>query len=272
MATQIAQTNPVVANLRSGALARERHWRIGFFTVLPGVILLLVLMGFTKTLYARPLYKNPPIPAYLYVHGIVMTSWFVLTWVQALLISAGKIANHRRFGAVLACFAVAVIIVALMASFGSISRRHEDLNAPAAVVGNGIKGITVAQFHSGVVWGNNFNVLSFAIFVAVAVIYRRRPQIHKRLMVLASISVLEPALARSARWPLFGGEQGPFIPIVIWSLICSIVIYDLVSRKHIEKVTAIAFVWLLITRNGAQLIARTHFGLSFIYWLGKLRG
>jgi uncharacterized membrane protein YozB (DUF420 family) len=255
MATQITQTNTVEAKFRTGTLARERHWRVGFFTVLPGAV-----------------FQPAPIPLYLYMHGIVMTTWFALTFVQALLISAGKIANHRRFGAVLACFAIAVVIAALTASFGSISRRHEDLNAPAAVVGNGIKGMTVAQFHSGVVWGNNFNVLSFAIFVGLAVIYRRRPQIHKRLMLLASISVLEPALARMARWPGFGGEQGPFIPIVIWSLITSLVIYDLVTRKHLEKVTAIAFVWLLITRNGAVLISRTHFGLSFIYWLGKLRG
>src|SRR5580658_6603258 len=143
MATQITQTNTVEAKFRSGALARETHWRIGFFTVLPGVILLLVLAGFTRTLYARPLFQPAPIPLYLYMHGIVMTTWFALTFVQALLISAGKIANHRKFGAVLACFAIAVVIAALTASFGSISRRHEDLNAPAAVVGNGIKGMTV---------------------------------------------------------------------------------------------------------------------------------
>jgi hypothetical protein len=201
MATHIAQTNAVEARPRSGTLARETHWRIGYFTVMPGVILLLVLMGFTRTLYARPLFNPAPIPLYLYMHGIVMTSWFALTFVQALLISAGKIANHRRFGWVLACFALAVIIAALTASFGSISRRHENLNAPAGVIGNGIQGMTVAQFHSGVVWGNNFNVLSFALFVGLAVIYRRRPQIHKRLMLLAAISVLEPALARTARWP-----------------------------------------------------------------------
>jgi len=271
MATHITQTNAVEAKLGRGAVARERHWRIGFFTVLPGVIFLLVLTGFTRTLYARPLYRVPHIPAYLYVHGIVMTTWFALAWLQALLVSAGKIANHRRFGVVLASFAVLVFCAALMASFGSVSRMGLDLNAPASVMGNGITGITVAQFFSSVVWGNIVNAVSFALFVAIAVIYRKRPQIHKRLMVLASISVLEPALARISHWPIMGGEQGPFIPVVIWSLITSIVIYDLVTKKRLETVTAIAFVWLLIVRNGAVYFSQTHIGLSFIYELGKLK-
>jgi hypothetical protein len=90
-------------------------------------------------------------------------------------------------------------------------------------------------------------------------------------MIFASISVLEPALARISHWPGMGGEQGPFIPVVIWSLIAAVAVYDVVSRKRLENCTAIAIVWLLIVRNGAVYISQTHFGLSFIYALGKLR-
>ena len=117
------------------------------------------------------------------------------------------------------------------------------------------------------VWGNIANALSFALFVAGAVIYRRRPQIHKRFMLLASISILEPALARIARWPGFGGEQGPLIPVVIWSLIAALATYDLVTRKRLETCTSISIVWLLIVRNGAVWVSNTHLGLSLIYAL-----
>jgi len=267
MASHITQPNTVEAKPNSGTLARKRPWRIGFFTVMPGVILLLVVAGFTRTLYARPLFRPAPIPPYLYLHGIVLTSWFAWAWAQSLLISAGRIANHRRFGAVGACFAVAVAAAALMASFGSVSRKGFDLNASASVIGNGITGTTVAQFYSGVVWGNIVNALSFALFVAGAVIFRRRPQIHKRFMLLASISILEPALARIARWPGLGGEQGPFIPVVVWSLIAALAVYDMVSRKRVETCTLIAIVWLLIVRNGAVFISRSDVGLSLIYAL-----
>ena len=267
MASRITQPNAVEAELSIGTLTGKRPWRIGFFTVMPGVIFLLVLTGFTRTLYARPLFHPGPIPLYLYVHGIVLTSWFAWAWAQSLLISSGRIANHRRFGAVGACFAAAVFLAALMASLGVVSRQRFDLNASASIIGIGIKGITVAQFDSGVVWGNIASALSFALFVAGAVIFRRRPQIHKRLMIFASISILGPALARIARWPGFGGEQGPFIPVVSWSLIAAVAVYDLASRKRMEPCTVIAIVWLLIVRNGAAFISHTHLGLSLIYAL-----
>ena len=267
MATQITQPKTEEVKLSIANLARERDWRLGFFTVMPGVIFLLVLVGFTRTLYARPLFRPAPIPSYLYLHGIVLTCWFAFSWAQALLISAGRIANHRRFGAVVACFAVAVFGAALMASLGSVSRMGYDLNASASVIGIGITGITVAQFMSGVVWSNIVSAASFALFVAGAVFFRRSPLIHKRLMVFASISILGPALARIARWPGLGGEQGPFITVMTWSLIAAVAVYDLVSRKRVEPCTVIAIVWLLIVHNGATFISHTHLGLSLIYAL-----
>ena len=267
MASHVTQPNKIEARLSNATLARKRPWRIGFFTVMPGVILLLVVAGFTRTLFARPLFHPAPIPPYLYVHGIVLTCWFVWALAQSLLISAGRTANHRRLGAVAACFAVAVVAAALMASFGSVSRKPFNLDADASIMGTGLTGITVAQFRSSVVWGNIVNALSFALFVAAAVIFRRRPQVHKRFMLLASISIVEPALARIARWPGLGGEQGPFIPIVVWSLVAALAIYDLVFRKRVETCTIFAIVWLLIVRNGAVFVSQTGIGLSLIYAL-----
>ena len=264
-----SQISPITAEtkLSMAGLASQRHWRIGFFTVMPGVIFLVVLVGFTRTLYARPLFHPRPIPPYLYVHGIVLTCWFAWAWAQSLLISAGSITNHRRSGTLGAGFAAVVFAGALMATVGLVSRRGLDLNASASVLGIGIRGITVAQFYSGVVWHNIANALSFGLFVAGAVIFRRRPQIHKRLMIFASISLLNPPLARIARFPGFGGEQGPFTPIVVWSLIAAVAIYDLLSRKRVEPCTVIAVMWLFIIRNAAGFIAHTHLGVSLIYAL-----
>ncbi len=267
MASNVTQPDTVETRQSKGQATRSRPWRINFFTVMPGVILLLVVAGFTRTLFARPLFRPAPIPIYLYVHGIVLTCWFVWACAQSLLVSAGRLANHRRWGTVGAFFAIAVFCAALMASFGSVSRKPIDLNASASIMGTGLTGITVAQFKSGVVWGNIVNAVSFALFVAGAVIYRRRPVIHKRFMLLASISIVEPALARIARWPGFGGEQGPFIPIVVWSLVAAVAIHDVVTRKRLETCTTVSIVWLLIVRNGAVWMANTDLGLSLIYAL-----
>jgi hypothetical protein len=266
MASQVTQPASDASNASRSAPAK-RPWRIGFFTAMPAVILFIVFAGFTRTLFARPVFHPAPIPPYLYVHGIMLTTWFVWALVQSLLISAGKVANHRRLGTIGAFFAAAVFVAALMASFGSVSRRPFDLDAPASIMGTGLTGITVAQFRSSVVWGNIVNAVSFGVFIVSAVILRKRAQVHKRLMILASISIVEPALARIARWPMMGGEQGPLIPTVVWSLIAAVAIHELVTRKRLATSTVLGIVWLFIVRNGAQYIADSHIGLSLIYAL-----
>lgn len=253
--------------MSNSALPRKRSWRIGFFTAMPGVLLLFVVAGFTRTLFARPVFHPVPIPPYLYVHGIVLTSWYVWACIQSLLIGTGRVVSHRRFGSLAAWFAAVVFVAALMASLGSVSRNGFDLDADASVIGIGVTGITVAAFFSEVIWVNIFSALSFAGFLVGAVILRRRPQAHKRLMLLASISIIGPALARMARWPVFGGEQGPFVSVVLWSLVLAVVAYDLVSRKRLESSTAIGIVWLLIVPNAAVWVSRSDIGVKLIYAL-----
>src|ERR1700690_1390026 len=64
-ASHVTESGAVETRLSSGTAASKRRWRIGFFTVMPGVILLLVVAGFTRTLFARPLFRPAPIPPYL---------------------------------------------------------------------------------------------------------------------------------------------------------------------------------------------------------------
>jgi hypothetical protein len=66
MSSHLTQPDAVEARLSNGTVAGKRRWRIGFFTVMPGVILLLVVAGFTRTLFARSLFRPAPIPPYLY--------------------------------------------------------------------------------------------------------------------------------------------------------------------------------------------------------------
>src|ERR1700730_9606988 len=119
-----------------------------------------------------------------------------------------------------------------MATLGVASRvasRGLDFDADASVLGIGVTGLTVAAFISSVVCANIGNLLSFATLLLAAVVLRGRPRAHKRLMLLASISIIGPALARIARWPVLGGEQGPFIPLVWWGLVLVVAVHDLMS-------------------------------------------
>lgn len=64
-------------------LGAERHAatrgraRSRFYAGMSGMLLLIVLAGFSRTLYLRAFFDVPEIPAYVALHGIVLTAWFV---------------------------------------------------------------------------------------------------------------------------------------------------------------------------------------------------
>jgi hypothetical protein len=246
----------------------RRTWRTGFFTVMSAVVLLLVVIGFVPTFYLRPIFDVPPIPAYLYLHGLIMTIWFVWFVGQSFLVSAGLVTRHRQFGRLGAIFGVVVVVGSLMASLGFASRvasRGLGFDADASVLGVGVTGLTVAAFISYVVWGNIASLLSFATFLLAAVVLRRRPQAHKRLMLLASISIIGPALARILRWPVFSGIQGPAIQLVMWSsLVLALAVHDLISRRRLHPATVFGALLLVLTNYVGVVVGGSAVGQTLI--------
>src|SRR5512141_447358 len=111
----------VTATARSGAPAGART-RNRFFLAMAGTLLLLVLVGFSPSLYLRVFFPVPPIPTYLHLHGAVLTSWFAWLCLQASLIQVGKPAVHRQLGVIGAVIGVAVIGAALLATLNAVSR------------------------------------------------------------------------------------------------------------------------------------------------------
>jgi hypothetical protein len=72
---------------------------------------LLVLIGFTRTFYARALFELPPLPTTLQLHGAVFTAWFLLFVVQARLIATHRMRAHMTLGIVGALLAVLVVTI-----------------------------------------------------------------------------------------------------------------------------------------------------------------
>jgi len=90
----------------------------------------------------------------------------------------------------------------------------------------------------------------FATFVAAAIRYRRDPQTHKRLMLLATISILDAAVARlpldvlrSASWAYLPATD-VFLAVAI--------LYDILSRHTVHR----AYIWgglLLIIEQALRI-------------------
>ena len=110
-----------------------------------------------------------------------MSAWCVLFFAQTYLVAKHRVRVHRRlgiFGAVLAFLVVAIGTYATVAATAREVREH-----------------VVRQFHF--LFGLNLmNLLLFAIFVISGLALRTRPEFHKRLMLMATLTLLAPAVAR----------------------------------------------------------------------------
>jgi hypothetical protein len=222
----VATCNPHVA-----AAAKPRH---KFFLTMSATLLLLVLIGFARTLYLRAYFDVPEHPVYLLLHGGVLTAWFVWFFAQTALVAVGRSDVHRKIGMVGAGIAVAVVAAGVIATFGLVPRmialgRDVEADLPG---------------YAGIVWANLSLLIAFSVFVSTAIAFRRRPEIHKRLMLLASISVVGPAIARIAQFralQVFDSasmNETIFTLAGLLSLQLTMVVYDVVTRGRIHLVTA----------------------------------
>jgi hypothetical protein len=99
-----------------------------------------------------------------------------------------------------------------------------------------VSGVAVAQFMANLGLANIASVCAFAILVTSAILLRGRPEAHKRLMLIASITIIGPALARISRWLPF---EGPFVLAVMLLLLAALVIHDLRATKRVHPATLI---------------------------------
>ena len=110
-----------------------------FFLAMSIVLLVIVLTGFAPTLYLRAFFDVPPIPAWVYLHGAILTGWFVLLCLQSSLAVTGRIGTHRRLGVAGAVLGGAVIAANLGVLAGIGPRLRVALTSgefdPAFVIG-----------------------------------------------------------------------------------------------------------------------------------------
>jgi hypothetical protein len=172
------------------AIVRSRS-----YLIVAIALAVLVVVGFAKTFYLRYWFDVPPITKLLHAHALVFTAWFALFVAQARFIAKQDYRTHQKAGIAGMVLAALVFVLGIATTIVSASApRPRPL------------GMSSAQFVLFPLTG----ILAFGGLVAAAYVYRRRPQVHKRLMMLAMIAVLGPPVARVI---LQTGLRGHFLTI-----------------------------------------------------------
>ncbi len=156
-----------------------------FYTAAAAIFLVLIVIGFRHYIFGGRLVNGNPIePAMLaavVVHSSAIFAWFLLFFVQSLLISTQNRRVHMKLG-----WSVLVIAstIAVTGPFVALrSTRLENMSVfdwPARP----FLLVMLAE------------IALYLVFVAIGVLNRKRPRIHRPMMLLASLSLISGATAR----------------------------------------------------------------------------
>jgi hypothetical protein len=228
-----------------------------FYPVLALLLALVVFAGFARTFYLRYWFDVPPLTVLLFLHGLTYSAWMVLFVVQTRLVAANQVRTHMRLGFMGVGLAALTVAVGLATVVMSASAPR-----PRAM------GMVSYQF----VLVPFFNLVAFSGLVTAAVLLRKRPQFHKRLMTLAMITVLPPATARLIN--LFG-VGGDFL-VIQTSITAAFVVvalaYDWLKNRTLHPVYLVGGTLLVLSWPFRAWFARTETWAVVGKWMASLSG
>jgi hypothetical protein len=218
------------------------------------ILVAIVAVGFAPSFYFRAYSVDPSgavqrsLPTHIVAHGVVLTLWFSIFLVQTILVASRRVSRHRLLGLIGAGVASGVVVASMLVV----------VRLAARATARGITSGPVAL----IVTGDTGLILIFALFVVTAICLRqRRPDVHRRLMLLASIAIVGPAIVR-----LPGAEALVPISVIVPQLVLftALIAYDIVSRRRVHLVTVWGVALYLVVVGTATLAGFSEFGRAFV--------
>lgn len=186
------------------------------YPAVAALLFALMLVGFQqfylhgKAVGGREL--AAPIRLLVVTHGVLMTGWILLFLAQTLLVATGNRRIHMKLGVAGAVLAAGIVLLGVYVPIAAT--RFEPPHE--------LWGLDRIHFMAVPM----LSILAFGAFVAVGIWKRRRPEIHRPMMLMATLSIMMAATDRIVgvrslyASTLWGRMFGPyFVPLVIGALV-----------------------------------------------------
>jgi hypothetical protein len=212
--------------IAEGAPPRARAARSRIYVGLAALVTAIVAAGFGRSFFGT-FVGGVAHPWIIHVHAAVYVGWLALLIAQASLAARGRIALHRKVGNFGIAYGVLVFALGLVVAIA----------------------MPVINFHAGL-WdaarAETFlaiplvDMLLFGGLFAAAIAYRGRPDIHKRLIVVAAVAIMFAAVNRAlVNAGLLAGDATAFtgmLPrLALWySPVLVAMAHDLATRRRIH--------------------------------------
>ncbi|MEX0708924.1 MAG: hypothetical protein WD078_13245 [Woeseia sp.] len=234
------------------------HPRAGswFYLGMAVAISVTAFTGFVFT-YFGPVLRGqyPAVSPFVHVHGWSFFAWYLLLPLQALLITAGRRRVHMTLGGASVVLVIVMVFTGILVAAVRIEQglSTEDPNE-------------LTLFWRGFGQLIMFNLLPFAVFYTAAIVHRRKPDLHKRLMILASASALPAAIFRiivgfggfywlaTPAWVMPAAFLLPAVFIVIG------MIRDHLSRGAVHRIYIVGLVIVVVVHGTGLAVVGTPTG------------
>jgi hypothetical protein len=230
------------------AIYLRRH----FFLGMAVLATLIVFVGFAPSFYLRGYFHGPALQTLWVLHGTAFSAWMALLLTQSLLVRTGRVQLHRRlgiFGAILASvmLVLGVQIARVATAQGTIGLRAHLPPLEFLIIPLG-------------------QVLMFAALTAAALILRRRRDAHRRLMIVATIQLVAPAIVRASESLLH--VASPAVAVAVMILLVAICIaHDWITRRRVHPVFAVLAPLTILTFPLRIAFSHTATWHSMAEWL-----
>jgi hypothetical protein len=155
----------------------EKYFYFGMSLLIAAV----VVYGFGHTVENKLIHGNPRRPILLWVHAFLFSGWVAFYITQSVLVRIREVRLHRTLGWAGAALGTLMIVVGpwvavVMARF-DINQLHRANRDAFLIV-------------------PLFDMLSFAICFGLSILWRMRPERHRRLMLIATCALTGAAFGR----------------------------------------------------------------------------
>jgi len=200
----------------------ERHFHAG----MAWLFVLVAVVGFAPRSFAIVTGTMAVPPLVVHLHAAVMASWVLLLATQATLALTGRMDLHRRWG--LASLVVAPLVLTMLIAV-TVVRQNDAAGTPGGPIVNNILFLQIRS------------ILLFPTFFVWALRTRRTdPQMHKRMMLLATLMLLDAAIARM-NWLPYNVFPRHYLAVHLYLLLLLVpaLLHDLLREGRIHR----AWVW-----------------------------
>jgi hypothetical protein len=212
-----------------------------FYSGMAALLCICVYIGFAPTYFRAGILRAPLPSPILHIHGAVFTLWMLLFVVQVAFISAQRVHWHRSFGIAAFCLPPIMIVRGVIAAIDALHRGVKigplDPAVSAAIPLIGIAGFTVVIYAS---WRA-----------------RRRPDAHKRLILIATMGLVAAAFGRFP-WDRIGLPPAAGAVTGLGTLLLILLAYELISIRRIHRSTMWAAPLMFASVALAVPIGMTH--------------